>query len=149
MSILNNFSEKLSKIKHKEWIFFVLIIVLIIVIYFISNLNEQKSVNVSYEDMSPREEIVYRITEAVNALTGDDNSKIIVYWDSEKVENASVSLNSLFNSAEKYNNENLKILGVAVVCKDGNDAQTKVKISFMLSNVFGIDANRISVLGKK
>ena len=147
--MLKKISEKISKIKHKELIFFVLIIVLIIIVFIISNSTDNKTASVSYEDMSPREEVVYRITEAVNALTGDDNSKIIVYWDSEKVENTSASLGSLFNSTEKFYNENLKILGVAVVCKDGNDAQTKVKISFMLSNVFGIDVNRISVLGKK
>ena len=147
--MLKKISEKISKIKHKELIFFVLIIVLIIIVFIISNSTDNKTASVSYEDMSPREEVVYRITEAVNAITGDSNSKIIVYWDSEKIENASASLGSLFNSTENYYNESLKILSVAVVCEDGNDAQTKVKISFMLSNVFGIDVNRISVLGKK
>ena len=146
--MLKKINEKISKIKHKELIFFVLIIVLITIVFFISKSLDNKTTTITYEDLSPREEIVYRITDVVNALTGDENSKIIVYWDNEKTEITSSSLGSLFNSTNEYI-ESLKILGVAVVCKDGDDAKTKVKISFMLSNVFGIDVNRISVLGKK
>ena len=98
--------------------------------------------------MSTKDELTYRITDAINAISGDNNSKVIIYWDSNK-NSTSPSFSSLFEGNSTSSNDNIKILGVAVVCKNGNNADTKVRITFMLSNVFGISSNRISVYGKK
>ncbi len=150
MFIFSKLKEKLKKLKHKEIVFFVIIIVLILVVWFyMKNYSEKTAVDITYSNMSAKDELTYRITDAINALTGDKNSKVIIYWDSqEKTSNSSCT--SLFEGNDNKNNgESTKILGVAVVCANGNNAETKVRITFMLSNVFGISADRISVYGKK
>lgn len=147
MSISEKIREKTKKIKHKEIIFFVIIIVLILVIGFYIKTPSYKSSSVDFESMSAKEELTYRITDAINALSGDSESKIVIYWDSAQKESDN-SFSSIFQgSASKDDDTNVR--GVAVVCKNGNSPETKVRIIFMLSNVFGISADRISVYGKK
>jgi hypothetical protein len=149
LSILENLKKKLIQIKHKELVFFVLIIVAIIITFFLINFKPNTQLtSTNYEKMGMKEELTYRITDAVNAISGDNQSKIIVYWDTMESKDASLSFDSLFNTDENEG-VNTKVLGVAIVCKGGNEAETKVKITLMLSKVFGIDADRISVLGKK
>ena len=150
MSTFEKLKQKISKIKHKELIFFVVIIVVVLVLFFTMNsnaTNDETSTSV-YKGLSAKEELTYRITDAVNAISGDDSSKIIVYWENEETTSEDLSFSSLFNGSEN-NDKAEKIVGVAVVCKNGNDAEIKVKISFMLSKVFGINADRVSVFGKK
>ena len=149
MSILEKIKQKTTKIKHKEVVLFVVIIVLIIFVFILMK-NPTKTTTVSaYKDMSAKEELSCRITEAVNAISGDSESKIIIYWDSSSSQNQNTTLGSLFETSASDKDEGIKILGIAVVCNNGDNAETKVKISFMLSKVFDIDADRISVYGKK
>lgn len=146
MSTFEKISNKFKNLKHKELIFFVIIIVLIIFTWFLIKSPAQSAATVSYSDMTAKEELSHRINEAVNALTGDTSSKIIIYWDTKDKDDTSFS--SMFNGTDN-NDSNVSVQGIAVVCKNGDNAQTKVKVTFMLSKVFNISADRISVYGKK
>ena len=42
-----------------------------------------------------------------------------------------------------------KVMGVSIVCEGGSDASVKVALSDMMSSLFGIGRNRISVLEMK
>ena len=148
MSTFDKLKEKFRKIKHKEIIFFVIIIVLILIIGFYVKNPTQTASKTSYANMTAQEELSYRITDAINATVGEDESKVVIYWDTEN-DKTNDSFSSIFEGTSNKNSNCTKILGVAVVCKDGNNAETKVKITFMLSKVFGISADRISVYGKK
>ena len=148
MSTFDKLKEKFIKIKHKEIIFFVIIIVLILIIGFYVKNPLKTSSKTSYVNMTAQEELTYRITDAINATVGDDETKVVIYWDTEN-DKTNDSFSSIFEGSSNNNNNGTKILGVAVVCKDGNNAETKVKITFMLSKVFGVSADRISVYGKK
>lgn len=149
MSTSEKLTEKIKNFKHKEIVLFVIIIVVVVLLWlFIKNPTKTTSV-ISYTDMTTKEELTFRITEAVNALSGDSQSKIVIYWDNEAIESNN-SFSSLLGGSNSENNDiNTSISGIAVVCKNGDDATTKVKITFMLSKVFDIKADRISVYGKK
>ncbi len=149
MFIFDKFKEKFKNLRHKEVVFFVIIIVLILLVwFFMKNQTKTTSTNVSFSNMSAKDELTYRITDAINAISGDNNSKVIIYWDRNE-NSTEPSFSSLFEGSSSTADNNTKISGIAVVCKNGNNAETKVRITFMLSNVFGIGTNRISVYGKK
>jgi hypothetical protein len=81
--------------------------------------------------MSTKEELTYRITDAINALTGDNESKIIIYWETED-KNSNNSFSSIFE-VPTNNSANTNINGIAVVCKNGNETDREAIISVICS----------------
>ena len=145
----NKIFAKFKNFKHKEVLIIVIIIVLIAVLMVSAVSSGKTSKSVDIQSMSAKERLTYEIHEAVSAISGDDDCKIVLVWDmipaSEKEEN---SLGSFFTGGNDDTSETV-VSGVAVVCKNGDDAKVKVDVTLMLSRILGISADKISVNGKK
>ena len=143
--MIKKFFEKFNAFKHKELLFIVIIIVAIILVFVLSDISATKT-SVDLSSLSQSERLEYQIIQAVNAISGDDNSTVVVVWEKISDEKNSNVVGSIFQT---NTNENNSVKSVAVVCKSGNEAKVKVDVTLMLCSLLNIDESRIFVSSKK
>lgn len=74
-----------------------------------------------------------QLEELCNAIEGVSNAKVIITYDAVNV--------STFLSSEKSN----KILGIAVLCRGGDDPTVQLKLHQILQALFDLPSTRIAV----
>ncbi len=134
--------EKWKGIKHKE-LYFLLTVLLVIAFVWFFTIRSPSDTAVDTSSMTEREKLTYDLRDAVVALSGDTQSKIVIAWAME--ENSQESA-SIFGGNKT--NESTMIDGIAVICRNGGDARIKVNVTMMLSTLLGISPQRIAVYEK-
>ena len=135
--------------EHGEAFLIVLLIVILVAVLLTSKFSSG-SAKASYSSLSEREKLRYDLTSAVRTISGDNEAKILVVWDENKPsQSTSPDIISMFNNtnAQNLTSNSLKVSGVAVVSKNASKADVKVKITYLLSNLLEISADKISVIG--
>lgn len=143
----NKFFEKIKNFRHKEVVIIVLIIIAIVFVLVGTKRDDNKKVDYSISQFETAEEVLlYQLKEAIGAMSGDDDCKIVIVWEEIEDENKN-SFSNIFSS----NSSDVckKVYGVAVVCENGNDAKLKVNLMNMLSSTLGVEIENISINGKK
>ena len=135
--------------EHGEAFLIVLLIVILVAVLLTSKFSSG-SAKASYSSLSEREKLRYDLTSAVRTISGDNEAKILVVWDENKPsQSTSPDIITMFNNtnAQNLTSNSLKVSGVAVVSKNASKADVKVKITYLLSNLLEISADKISVIG--
>ncbi len=135
--------------EHGEAFLIVLLIVILVAVLLTSKFSSG-SAKASYSSLSEREKLRYDLTSAVRTISGDNEAKILVVWDENKPsQSTSPDIITMFNNtnAQNMTSNSLKVSGVAVVSKNASKADVKVKITYLLSNLLEISADKISVIG--
>lgn len=136
--------EKILNFKHKEIIFIVIIIVAIIITFVISSQSTNK-VSKNEDEMSQTERLEYKIEQAVNAISGDDNCKVVLVWEKINDSSSNNGYGGLFQPVQSDVNV---VKSVAVICKNGNDAKVKVNLTLMLCSLLDLESDRVFISGK-
>ena len=119
--------------------------------------NNENSIDTTFTTQDMQEEI--RIL--IESIKGAGETKVFITYESdgetvyavntdEKADGSDVHLKSEYIITDDENGLILKVLypevrGVAVICKGGNDPVVKEKIYSVISALFGISSNKISV----
>ena len=146
--IKNSLLEKFKNFRHKELLLIVLIIVAIAVVLISTNSNEKTKEDISISQLESAEEVLlYQLKEAIGAMSGDEDCKIVLVWEQNENSTLENSFSDIFSSNKS--NSCRKVYGVAVVCKNGDDAKLKVNLMNMLSSTLGVEMKNISINSKK
>lgn len=137
-------------LKERGELLLIVLIVVVLIVVIVSSRFSATSSQSSYLSLSEREKLRYDLTNAVRCISGDSDARVLVVWDeTEQNQYTSSDIISVFNNTNTQNTyeNSLKVSGIAVVCKNGSKADIKVKITYLLSNLLEISADKISVIG--
>ena len=153
--------EKLKNLKHKEVIFAVLVVLVMLIIYFSSQTQSDTSaLTPTRSDYCA--DMQTQITSAVAKLSGDKDARVIVNWESsiesviaygENVtQTGSSSTPMIVQSSGSGSPVVLKTLnpkaqGIAVIVKSA-DTKQRLDIMNMVSTLLGISPEKVAVYSK-
>ena len=144
----NKIYEKFKNFRHKEVLVIILIIVAIFFLLIAVKKEDKTKEESSISQFETAEEILlYQLKEAIGAMSGDEDCKIVLVW---KDINDTVNKNSFSDIFSTSKSDTCKkVYGVAVVCENGNDAKLKVNLMNMISSTLGVEMKNISINSKK
>lgn len=159
---------KFSLAKNKNLIFIISGIVVGFILLFYGSVSDKKETpqnNQSQNNYSSPELQTYtaylenRIEDLLNQINGVSNAKVMVTIESSKEtiyakEGANLDYVIIRDSSGNENALPVKeisanIRGVAIVCDYQNNDSIKIKIIELISSLFGIGSNRISIMNSK
>lgn len=165
--VIPKIKNALAKIKHKELLIAVILIVILFLLYFSgkNSLFSFFSSDATFEESEQTEygyceKMTLDVTEAVKLLTNSDQCKVIINWsdDGESVIAYTTTVNS---GGESKTPQLVTVNGVsspivlkethpvavsvAVVCPKNTSTETKLNIKYLISTLLQADINNIAI----
>lgn len=163
--INNKTKQVFSKLKKKEVLFAVAVIVVMLIIYFSSTGNKDDTTTKKERvDFDYCTTIQAETQNFVKKMSGDENAKVVIGWESSVEEVIAYTISTNGNSSTTTpviihsSGESApivlktiypKVVGVVVVFKGANDTRKKIEVMEMVSTLLGISPEKVAVYASK
>lgn len=160
---MNDIRSTFGKLKGKElWIAIIAVVIMLAIYFSTMSCSSDKPATTERAESNYCTDMRDELRSAIVNLTGDKNASVVISWESSveivTAQQTSSTSTSSSSSTQVINNSGEshpivikeiypQALGVIVVCKGGNDAAVKVKITLAVATLLNISSEKVLVYG--